>query len=176
MAKSKNHSNHNQAYKAHRNGLRKPSRVRWISTKGVRQSRAPNKPFATGPRLGCRGARSPDAQPLGGSRSRQHAGRRAQRWLHVVADRCRLQRQGWLLRAAAALAGWGLWRCASTALFFLPPSAVTAPGVPLTALLPAQMDPKFLRNQRKAKRKQDALKKSGVITKKITFFPKAPQA
>jgi hypothetical protein len=35
MAKSKNHSNHNQAYKAHRNGLRKPSRVRWISTKGV---------------------------------------------------------------------------------------------------------------------------------------------
>ena len=74
-------------------------------------------------------------------------------------------------------AGWvGAVGCAFQRALFLPLSAVTAPGVPLTALLPAQMDPKFLRNQRKAKRKQDALKKSGVITKKITFFPKAPQA
>lgn len=37
------------------------------------------------------------------------------------------------------------------------------------------MDPKFLRNQRKAKRKQDALKKSGVIVKTAKFVPKAPQ-
>ena len=36
MAKSKNYSNHNQNYKAHRNGIKKPARVRWISTKGVR--------------------------------------------------------------------------------------------------------------------------------------------
>ena len=45
----------------------------------------------------------------------------------------------------------------------------------LTALLSVQVDPKFLRNQRKAKRKQDALKKSGVITKLARFVPKAPQ-
>ena len=43
------------------------------------------------------------------------------------------------------------------------------------AFLPVQMDPKFLRNQRKAKRKQDALKKSGVIVKTQKFVPKAPQ-
>ena len=39
MAKSKNHTNHNQNYKAHRNGIKKPARVRWISTKGVRSHR-----------------------------------------------------------------------------------------------------------------------------------------
>jgi hypothetical protein len=43
MAKSKNHTNHNQNYKAHRNGIKKPKRVRWISTKGVRCA-APNPP------------------------------------------------------------------------------------------------------------------------------------
>ncbi len=37
----------------------------------------------------------------------------------------------------------------------------------------AQMDPKFLRNQRKAKRKQDALKKSGEIKKTMKWVPKA---
>ena len=41
MAKSKNHTNHNQNYKAHRNGIKKPARVRWISTKGVRSLRLP---------------------------------------------------------------------------------------------------------------------------------------
>ena len=41
MAKSKNHTNHNQNYKAHRNGIKKPARVRWISTKGVRSHRLP---------------------------------------------------------------------------------------------------------------------------------------
>eukprot|EP01043_Picozoa_sp_COSAG02_P040374 COSAG02_NODE_3264_length_7066_cov_91.385101_7_plen_65_part_00 len=35
MAKSKNHTNHNQNYKAHRNGIKKPKRVRWISTKYI---------------------------------------------------------------------------------------------------------------------------------------------
>ena len=41
MAKSKNHTNHNQNYKAHRNGIKKPARLRWISTKGVRSHRLP---------------------------------------------------------------------------------------------------------------------------------------
>ncbi|KII95378.1 hypothetical protein PLICRDRAFT_170038 [Plicaturopsis crispa FD-325 SS-3] len=36
MAKSKNHTNHNQSYKAHRNGLRKPvSKGKTRSLKGV---------------------------------------------------------------------------------------------------------------------------------------------
>jgi large subunit ribosomal protein L29e len=35
MAKSKNHTAHNQSYKAHRNGIKKPKRHRQTSTKGV---------------------------------------------------------------------------------------------------------------------------------------------
>ncbi|CAN4094961.1 unnamed protein product [Withania somnifera] len=35
MAKSKNHTAHNQSYKAHRNGIKKPKRHRHSSTKGV---------------------------------------------------------------------------------------------------------------------------------------------
>lgn len=35
MAKSKNHTAHNQSYKAHRNGIKKPKRQRQTSTKGV---------------------------------------------------------------------------------------------------------------------------------------------
>ncbi|KAK6138790.1 hypothetical protein DH2020_027467 [Rehmannia glutinosa] len=35
MAKSKNHTAHNQSHKAHRNGIKKPKRHRNISTKGV---------------------------------------------------------------------------------------------------------------------------------------------
>jgi large subunit ribosomal protein L29e len=38
MAKSKNHTAHNQSYKAHRNGIKKPKRQRQASTKGVRYS------------------------------------------------------------------------------------------------------------------------------------------
>ncbi|XBJ25089.1 hypothetical protein VPH35_002819 [Triticum aestivum] len=38
MAKSKNHTAHNQSYKAHRNGIKKPKRQRQASTKGVRSS------------------------------------------------------------------------------------------------------------------------------------------
>ena len=34
MAKSKNHTNHNQIKKAHRNGIKKPKRQRYISLKG----------------------------------------------------------------------------------------------------------------------------------------------
>ncbi|MFS8014212.1 putative ribosomal protein L29e [Helianthus anomalus] len=35
MAKSKNHTAHNQSYKAHRNGIKKPRKHRHTSTKGV---------------------------------------------------------------------------------------------------------------------------------------------
>ena len=35
MAKSKNHTNHNQNSKAHRNGIKKPKRERYLSLKGV---------------------------------------------------------------------------------------------------------------------------------------------
>jgi large subunit ribosomal protein L29e len=40
MAKSKNHTAHNQSYKAHRNGIKKPKRQRQASTKGVSSSSA----------------------------------------------------------------------------------------------------------------------------------------
>uniref|UniRef100_A0A0E0HD75 60S ribosomal protein L29 n=1 Tax=Oryza nivara TaxID=4536 RepID=A0A0E0HD75_ORYNI len=35
MAKSKNHTAHNQSYKAHKNGIKKPKRHRQTSTKGM---------------------------------------------------------------------------------------------------------------------------------------------
>ena len=35
MAKSKNHTNHNQNKKAHKNGIHKVKRQRYISLKGV---------------------------------------------------------------------------------------------------------------------------------------------
>eukprot|EP00242_Pyramimonas_sp_CCMP2087_P011663 CAMPEP_0198197270 /NCGR_PEP_ID=MMETSP1445-20131203/876_1 /TAXON_ID=36898 /ORGANISM="Pyramimonas sp., Strain CCMP2087" /LENGTH=57 /DNA_ID=CAMNT_0043866507 /DNA_START=88 /DNA_END=261 /DNA_ORIENTATION=+ len=35
MAKSKNHTAHNQSYKAHRNGIRKPKNLGRQSTKGM---------------------------------------------------------------------------------------------------------------------------------------------
>uniref|UniRef100_A0A251VJ10 60S ribosomal protein L29 n=2 Tax=Heliantheae alliance TaxID=911341 RepID=A0A251VJ10_HELAN len=35
MAKSKNHTAHNQSYKAHRNGIKKPRKHRHTSTKGM---------------------------------------------------------------------------------------------------------------------------------------------
>ncbi|XP_076454744.1 large ribosomal subunit protein eL29-like [Babylonia areolata] len=35
MAKSKNHTNHNQNKKAHRNGIKRPKTVRYPSMKGV---------------------------------------------------------------------------------------------------------------------------------------------
>ncbi|PPD95257.1 hypothetical protein GOBAR_DD07729 [Gossypium barbadense] len=35
MAKSKNHTAHNQSYKAHKNGTKKPKRHRHTSTKGM---------------------------------------------------------------------------------------------------------------------------------------------
>lgn len=38
MAKSKNHTAHNQTAKAHRNGLKKPQTNKYKSNKGVRHS------------------------------------------------------------------------------------------------------------------------------------------
>ncbi|GMN52322.1 hypothetical protein TIFTF001_021476 [Ficus carica] len=38
MAKSKNHTAHNQSYKAHKNGIKKPRKHWQTSTKGVRIS------------------------------------------------------------------------------------------------------------------------------------------
>eukprot|EP00192_Tetraselmis_astigmatica_P023149 CAMPEP_0117654938 /NCGR_PEP_ID=MMETSP0804-20121206/4015_1 /TAXON_ID=1074897 /ORGANISM="Tetraselmis astigmatica, Strain CCMP880" /LENGTH=56 /DNA_ID=CAMNT_0005461261 /DNA_START=101 /DNA_END=271 /DNA_ORIENTATION=+ len=35
MAKSTNHTAHNQAYKKHRNGIKKPKKQRYHSTKGM---------------------------------------------------------------------------------------------------------------------------------------------
>ncbi|KAH7842786.1 hypothetical protein Vadar_009257 [Vaccinium darrowii] len=35
MAKSKNHTAHNQSYKAHKNGIKKPRKHRHASTKGM---------------------------------------------------------------------------------------------------------------------------------------------
>lgn len=35
MAKSKNHTNHNQNKKNHRNGIKKPKLHRYMSTRGV---------------------------------------------------------------------------------------------------------------------------------------------
>ncbi|EFJ14460.1 hypothetical protein SELMODRAFT_228166 [Selaginella moellendorffii] len=35
MAKSKNHTAHNQSRKAHRNGIKKPKRQRYTSKKGM---------------------------------------------------------------------------------------------------------------------------------------------
>ena len=36
MAKSKNHTAHNQTYKQHRNGIKKPKVFKYKSMKGVR--------------------------------------------------------------------------------------------------------------------------------------------
>ena len=40
MAKSKNHTNHNQNRKAHRNGIKKPQKHKYSSMKGVSVERA----------------------------------------------------------------------------------------------------------------------------------------
>ncbi|KAI3639542.1 hypothetical protein MIR68_002236 [Amoeboaphelidium protococcarum] len=46
MAKSKNHTNHNQNKKAHRNGIKKPQRNRYPSLKGVDPKFLRNQRFA----------------------------------------------------------------------------------------------------------------------------------
>ncbi|KDR09435.1 60S ribosomal protein L29 [Zootermopsis nevadensis] len=46
MAKSKNHTNHNQNRKAHRNGIKKPKHYRHESTRGVDAKFLRNQRFA----------------------------------------------------------------------------------------------------------------------------------
>ncbi|CAL8356501.1 unnamed protein product [Boreogadus saida] len=46
MAKSKNHTSHNQSRKAHRNGIRKPKAERYESLKGVDTKFLRNMRFA----------------------------------------------------------------------------------------------------------------------------------
>uniref|UniRef100_A0A1I8EG88 60S ribosomal protein L29 n=1 Tax=Wuchereria bancrofti TaxID=6293 RepID=A0A1I8EG88_WUCBA len=46
MAKSKNHTSHNQNRKDHRNGIKKPKKHRFISMKGVDQKFLRNLRFA----------------------------------------------------------------------------------------------------------------------------------
>ncbi|KAH7698584.1 large subunit ribosomal protein 29 [Aphelenchoides avenae] len=46
MAKSKNHTNHNQNKKDHRNGIHKPKRTRYVSQKGVDPKFLRNLKFA----------------------------------------------------------------------------------------------------------------------------------
>lgn len=46
MAKSKNHTNHNQNKKAHRNGIKRVTRHRFPSTKGVCTKFLRNQRFA----------------------------------------------------------------------------------------------------------------------------------
>ncbi|XP_058053318.1 large ribosomal subunit protein eL29 [Anopheles bellator] len=46
MAKSKNHTNHNQNQKAHKNGIKKPKRQRYESTRGMCQKFLRNQRFS----------------------------------------------------------------------------------------------------------------------------------
>ncbi|ABO98642.1 Ribosomal protein L29, component of cytosolic 80S ribosome and 60S large subunit [Ostreococcus lucimarinus CCE9901] len=46
MAKSTNHTAHNQSYKNHRNGIKKPKRVGKPSTKGMDPKFLKNQKFA----------------------------------------------------------------------------------------------------------------------------------
>ena len=46
MAKSKNHTAHNQTYKAHKNGIKKPRKARYSSRKGVRSTAIVNEAWA----------------------------------------------------------------------------------------------------------------------------------
>ncbi|KAI0662975.1 ribosomal L29e protein family-domain-containing protein [Cubamyces menziesii] len=55
MAKSKNHTNHNQNRKAHRNGIKKPKTQRTRSMKGVDPKFRRNARFAL---VGARKARA----------------------------------------------------------------------------------------------------------------------
>ncbi|KAF9057281.1 ribosomal L29e protein family-domain-containing protein [Panaeolus papilionaceus] len=54
MAKSKNHTNHNQNKKAHRNGIKRPQSMRSPSLKGVDPKFRRNQKFAL---AGSRAAR-----------------------------------------------------------------------------------------------------------------------
>ncbi|KAJ7562241.1 hypothetical protein O6H91_03G060800 [Diphasiastrum complanatum] len=46
MAKSKNHTAHNQSYKAHKNGIKKPKKHKYTSRKGTDPKFLRNQRFA----------------------------------------------------------------------------------------------------------------------------------
>ncbi|KAK4527548.1 hypothetical protein GAYE_SCF41G5471 [Galdieria yellowstonensis] len=46
MAKSKNHTNHNQSYKAHKNGIKPPRQHRFQGRKGVDSKFLRNQKYA----------------------------------------------------------------------------------------------------------------------------------
>lgn len=46
MAKSKNHTNHNQEHKAHRNGIKRPAKNRYVSLRGTDLKYRKNRRFA----------------------------------------------------------------------------------------------------------------------------------
>lgn len=55
MAKSKNHTANNQSRKAHRNGIKKPQKHKYISTKGVSNSWDTQQGLGVARLLGRRG-------------------------------------------------------------------------------------------------------------------------
>jgi large subunit ribosomal protein L29e len=46
MAKSKNHTNHNVEHKAHRNGIKRPAKTRYVSLRGTDLKYRKNRRFA----------------------------------------------------------------------------------------------------------------------------------
>lgn len=46
MAKSKNHTNHNQGHKAHRNGIKKVAKTKQMSTNGMNAKFLRNQKWA----------------------------------------------------------------------------------------------------------------------------------
>ncbi|TFK76102.1 hypothetical protein BDN72DRAFT_891950 [Pluteus cervinus] len=61
MAKSKNHTNHNQSRKAHRNGIKRPAATRTRSLKGV------DAKFRRNARFALTGSNRARAEAKGGS-------------------------------------------------------------------------------------------------------------
>ncbi|KZW04044.1 hypothetical protein EXIGLDRAFT_635452 [Exidia glandulosa HHB12029] len=61
MAKSKNHTNHNQNKKAHRNGIKKPQKKSTFSMKGVDPKFRRNQRFARAGTIIARAAQKASA-------------------------------------------------------------------------------------------------------------------
>lgn len=58
MAKSTNHTAHNQSYKRHRNGIKKPKKYKQVSTKGMDPKFLRNRKFVVkGNRLALLGGK-----------------------------------------------------------------------------------------------------------------------
>jgi large subunit ribosomal protein L29e len=132
MAKSKNHTAHNQSRKNHRNGIKKPVRHKYTSTKGVRKKGVPylgpqNRARRQGGQQHGRAAAA--AAPLGAGGSSS------------AARRQRRRHEDCLLAARAAMPE-------------SPRAHASRPRPRPTPSPRSQMEPKFLRNQRYAKKHQ----------------------